>query len=764
MKPSNSLKIFLILNAFLICILISGSVDGAECNPQALVEDCTISASMTLGGGTYYLNDTNNNGALVVNAHNITIDGNGTILIGNYSGTSRSIFINAKKNITIYNLTMMKYSRGIQIQSSNNTNITLINSTNNVDGIYYTTSLNNWLSNNFFLNNSNAHIRLVTDANNTYINNNYCDDGRYPIRLEIRSGNNIIKDNVLVNSSFSSPVGIYVIQNSTNNTFINNTVSNIRAPVSILSNNIYLINNTFNSNLITSTVLDLYNNNSIIRGNVLIGNQSKLNYVININQAENITIDNNTLKFSQYSIGTSSLSKNIDIINNIIKDGDMGGVLSGIYINYINNTIVNTSANYDSYDMGLKLSHLRNSIINNNTFSEMSSAGIGWLNSSNVTISSNSFSFIPFSLRGNYLANDLYDPPCALKGYESYKSYLGGSLESGGLADISYLSSFKSSDVVLLGNLFDSNTQCYLMDTAESVISNDLLSYWKVSLQAPTYLFDNIDYYISNSFNNLSTYTGGYQDNVFRIRYNGKEKFNISISKNKYHINNINITDSYNVSFSNTVKILAINETNYGVIYNNKDNITIAPNRTIDVLSNFNLTEGTSRQFSPLWFSYSNTTTKHVASNLTNTINATIIFNVESCNAKKIIYKSNSLTYQTTYLPGSFTCANNILQIDNVPIETATSSNEFEIQYVVLPQTQPIQTTFNNVIAKSILGIILISALGFAIRWLVLNITQGEGLVDSVKYLILFIIWITVFLILFFVISGYIMTNWYPST
>lgn len=97
------------------------------------------------------------------------------------------------------------------------------------------------------------------------------------------------------------------------------------------------------------------------------------------------------------------------------------------------------------------------------------------------------------------------------------------------------------------------------------------------------------------------------------------------------------------------------------------------------VLNNFNLTEGINRTLSPIWFSSVTSTSKHIASNLTQIINAPILSIVDSCSIYSISYSSNSGNLTSTY--NSNECTNNLLKLNITGIETANSSNVITIVY-----------------------------------------------------------------------------------
>lgn len=96
-------------------------------------------------------------------------------------------------------------------------------------------------------------------------------------------------------------------------------------------------------------------------------------------------------------------------------------------------------------------------------------------------------------------------------------------------------------------------------------------------------------------------------------------------------------------------------------------------------LNTLNISEFTPRNFSPFWYSLSNSSTKKIASNLTSPLNMTVYLNVSTCSLASVRYKSHTGTYNVTFTPNSFgwSCAGNSLQIVGAYIEPATGSNEF---------------------------------------------------------------------------------------
>ena len=109
-------------------------------------------------------------------------------------------------------------------------------------------------------------------------------------------------------------------------------------------------------------------------------------------------------------------------------------------------------------------------------------------------------------------------------------------------------------------------------------------------------------------------------------------------------------------------------------------NITLPPNNASYVLDNFNLTEGVSRENSPLGFGSSSNEVKHITNSLQDSITSNIIFNVASCDQTgKITYTTDS-GIKTIYQKGDYDCSNNQASLTLV-VEPSMSSNILEIEY-----------------------------------------------------------------------------------
>ncbi|OGJ17336.1 hypothetical protein A3K74_01770 [Candidatus Pacearchaeota archaeon RBG_13_33_26] len=177
----------------------------------------------------------------------------------------------------------------------------------------------------------------------------------------------------------------------------------------------------------------------------------------------------------------------------------------------------------------------------------------------------------------------------------------------------------------------------------------------------------------------------------FNITYN---KIN-HVDETYVFLNNTNSTDSFTLNIYNLTNAL-IYYGNYTVLgsadINSNDgnvNITLPPNNFTYILDEYNLTEGTARDNNPLWYTGSSTNSvKYVASNLTNSINTTLVFNVDNCSINYISYTSHAGSSNITYTPYGWNCFNNKIILGGVEIEQATGSNTFTISYTTSPPSE----------------------------------------------------------------------------
>ena len=126
-------------------------------------------------------------------------------------------------NITVSNLTLTKNYQGVLFAYTENSMVENVTVSNNRDGIYMWSSINNTLQSNTANPNNEYGIRIESSSNNTIADNN-ASDNNYGICLDYYSSNNTLTSNT-VNSNIW--YGIYLSWSS-NNMLTSNTMSENR--------------------------------------------------------------------------------------------------------------------------------------------------------------------------------------------------------------------------------------------------------------------------------------------------------------------------------------------------------------------------------------------------------------------------------------------------------------------------------------------------------------------------------------------------------
>ena len=412
-------------------------------------ENIYINSDTILCSGTYYLNDVDMNGVIIINASNIVLDCNGSTINGNRTGGSAGIS-NGYLNLASGSIT------------DGNDNITVKNCIieDYFIGLFWIRADNGLISNNTAYNNIRTGIELDYSNNNTLINNDVIythgsasfDGHTFGTfaGIEVRYSNytELIGNNVENNEH-----GIFVGQNSEYAIIINNSASNNEHGIAVLLfNNALLMNNTASYNyntgfaIIESNYIDLYGNealNNIINFGVQ-ANHSKLrenrvsggyagiglisgtrntslvgealkNISISVNLTHNphppefcynITLANNTVSAisiipgyfpSGFGIGAEEC-KQIEFEENSVDDNSFGGIvlLDSLETNVNNNHIS------DNTGYGIYLEYSYNISIKSNEINENVNDGIKVYSSNHEDIRLNS---IGLNKKGVYIIN-----------------------------------------------------------------------------------------------------------------------------------------------------------------------------------------------------------------------------------------------------------------------------------------------------------------------------------------------------------------------
>ena len=246
------------------------------------------------------INLTSNYG-IKISANDVVLDGQGHVVDG--SGTGYGVYIQERSNVTVKNLVVRDWGKGIYLYYSDDCK--LINNTvsnnNEWEGIYLWYSNSNMLANNTVSNNYNG-ICLDYSSNNVLANNTVSNNKWYGIYLYYCLNSNVLTNNTVSNNgdgvclyysnnsvltnnivSDSKYYGI-CLDHSNSNVLTNNTVSNNKwygielyepSNYNLIYNNVF--NNTYNVDIINEGGTNTWNvtkrlGKNIVGGNYLGGN------------------------------------------------------------------------------------------------------------------------------------------------------------------------------------------------------------------------------------------------------------------------------------------------------------------------------------------------------------------------------------------------------------------------------------------------------------------------------------------------------------
>jgi len=346
----------------------------------------TIDSCMNLNNAneTYLLNTSilgnqSSNNCILINADNITLDCNGSAIVGYGFDKFGIRVVPNQKNIIIRNCQITNYSSGISISSSENiillnntiygnlghgilvsslsSNISIFNNTiynNSLYGIYLYSSSNNFITGNEIFNNSYFGIRLNYESSNNLITDNFVHGNlRHGFYLSVDSTNNSIYENFAYQNL---EYGILI--SSPNNVIDNNIVyENVKSGIGILSNSSVVSNNTIYQNAIYGIFASSSSNNSI-SGNTVFNNSA---YGFYIHKSMNSTFVNN-MAYNNKQFGVRFYQSSNNLISNNTVYGNIG---HGIHIAFGNENYLSGNIVYDNENHGIYLSG-NNSIIENN--------------------------------------------------------------------------------------------------------------------------------------------------------------------------------------------------------------------------------------------------------------------------------------------------------------------------------------------------------------------------------------------------------------
>ena len=143
-------------------------------------------------------------GVIEIAASNVTLDCNGSTIIGTNASSTFGVYVDSQYNITIQNCTIMNYDRGIYIRSA--TNVTIKNNTMN--------------------SNSEFGVYLRDSNFNNISSNNLIDNSDYGIYMDNSDSNNITQNTLYSNAPGYDDLRITSGLSSNNNVWLNNFYGN----------------------------------------------------------------------------------------------------------------------------------------------------------------------------------------------------------------------------------------------------------------------------------------------------------------------------------------------------------------------------------------------------------------------------------------------------------------------------------------------------------------------------------------------------------
>jgi parallel beta-helix repeat protein len=205
---------------------------------------------------------------IVVERDNILVDGASYALEGTYAVESgNGIEISDRNNVTIKNVEIKEFSRGIWLSGSTNSNISGNTLTaNSFYGIYLRRSSNNTISTNTIKNNEFGIYAYNSWGNR--ISGNTIENNDYGIWLYPYSSNNMICRNTI---TANSEVGVGLYWYSSNNMICRNTITaNSQTGIEFSrSSNNTVYENAIRNNINCGVTFYYSSNNNSITGNII---------------------------------------------------------------------------------------------------------------------------------------------------------------------------------------------------------------------------------------------------------------------------------------------------------------------------------------------------------------------------------------------------------------------------------------------------------------------------------------------------------------
>ena len=709
-------------------------------NSCAITNDLTLNStySINMNGSAW------NNGAISINSDNVTFDCNGSTIYGNRTNLSvlspaiPGIFMNARNNLTIKNCNFKNFHHSIRVRLSSN--VTIENCTFN-EGIYnvwvddssfinfynstfknsthelgswgtFRTEHSNYLRlENINISNGNVLMYLF-NLTNSYFNNIKLNNS-YSINFEAeyiwldRNPSQYGSENITFNNSIfydGTSTSLGILSEFSTNTYFNNIISYLGRLYHAGNGTNY-----FSLNNITTSAYYIQNafiyvpqgTNGIIS---FINMTNTNNSIVFTNNANNITLKNSYFDNLLHGPGTKSEflqsrdgANNTYFINNTISTIDVGIMILNVSNCYLyNNTISNLNISYDGFGVGIRV-HMgstnnkktNNIIIDGNNIT-YSNAGVSLMGVNNSIISNNYFyeESTQWKIDNNHYGYFMI--PSAISIVELWSTWTGGTDEVFGNNRTNKIENMSSNNITLINNQYDSSVQIFLNQQGTTNILHNLTNFWFRKFQFPIYLVDVQEIYFSNNYNNITQCLLGICGNMFGQGYmtpyspnysnytwiDNQYDYYLNLHNDSHQLNLYNLTNALVYSNNGTVFGSSTITSNNGEI-----NVTLQPNNSSYVLDNFNVTEGVTRENSPINFSVATSTRKSITNSLAELIIVPVTFSVTDCSTVGVLtYNSDDGSQSTIYQPGDYTCIDSTITL-TLTLDPATSSNELGIEY-----------------------------------------------------------------------------------
>jgi len=219
-------------------IRADGTIDPSDA-PISTVDNVTY----TLTG-----NITCDTNGILIERDNIILDGAGYTIQETAGNDMNGICLDGRSNVTVTNMTILKFKNGVWLKSSSNNSIVGNSITNNFDGVAIVfSSSNNSISGNSITNNE-CGVYLSNSNYNNVVENNITASGIYGIYLGYSLNNRIVGNNITNNEWFGACIMLY--SSSSNSVVGNKITDNMQG--------IYLSYSSSNNSITGNNIADNY--------------------------------------------------------------------------------------------------------------------------------------------------------------------------------------------------------------------------------------------------------------------------------------------------------------------------------------------------------------------------------------------------------------------------------------------------------------------------------------------------------------------------